>query len=334
MTEDERACGRRDVDHQHQQDGLLGREVEGLVGVDRRQRDDGLDAGLVQHGADQEALEVGQALEVPQRVPHLRPGAERRAAGLRLRAFAQQKQGRQARQQEQRRRDQHGNRDEGRRPLPVCLRPVDVGQARAERHQPAYIAERPAPARHPSQRTRPREFGQEGGDQVFAGTEEIVGQHQPHNGERQRARHGEIQQRGEPDATQRGQPQQHFLVGMGIGMGTDQRRGQHHQCVGNRQGERPDEGRPRRVAGHGGDEIGAEDGGDDDRGVARIGEVVHRPRPDLAPAHAGLQQACPEPSRRAGHQTVSSSACCCSAHMWAYTPFFASSSGCRPRSTM
>src|SRR6185436_18590309 len=39
------------------------------------------------------------------------------------------------------------------------------------------------------------------------------------------------------------------------------------------------------------DEIGAEDRGDDDRGVTRVREVVHAPRPGLADSHIGGQGA-------------------------------------------
>src|SRR6185503_19835456 len=48
---------------------------------------------------------------------------------------------------------------------------------------------------------------------------------------------------------------------------------------------------PRRVARDDRHEVGVEDRREDDGGIARIGEVVHRPREDLALGHAGVERA-------------------------------------------
>ncbi len=241
---------------------------------------------------------------------HLRPGPARGGGRLRCGALAQHQQCGQRGEQEDRSGDQHRRRHELCRALPPILRPADVSQARAERHEPADVAERPAPARHATERTWPGDLGQKGGDQVFAGAEKEIRHDQQRNGEHQRAGTGEPERRRGRDAAQRGDRQQLLLAGVRIGPGAHQRRGRQHRRVGRGQRERPGEGRPGRVARDHRNEIRAEHRRDDDRGVARVGEVVHRPGPQLVLLHAGLENA-------RGAHVVSASACCCSAHMWA-----------------
>ena len=223
-------------------------------------------------------------------MPHLAPGIARCVTGVRNGSLAQHQQGGQAGQHEDRSGDQHRHRDEVGGAVPLSLCPADPRQTGSQRNQPADIAECPAPSGDAAECAWPSQFGQEGRDQVLAGTEEVVGQHQRHDRQRQGTRRREIQRRGEADAAERGQPQQAFLARMGVGPGADQRRSQHHQPIGNRQGKGPGEGRPRRLGSDHADEIRTEHRGDDDRGVAGVGEVVHRPGPHFASLDAGSKQ--------------------------------------------
>ena len=63
----------------------------------------------------------------------------------------------------------------------------------------------------------------------------------------------------------------------------------HHDRVGDRQRRRPRERRPRRVARDHRDEVRVEDRREHDRRVARVGEVVHRPRRRPRASHAGVE---------------------------------------------
>ena len=77
-----------------------------------------------------------------------------------------------------------------------------------------------------------------------------------------------------------------------VGVRADQRAGDHDGGVRHRQRRRPRERRPRGVARDHRDEVGVEDRGDDDRRVAGVREVVHRPRHHLARAHAEGEEWC------------------------------------------
>ncbi|MCY1356145.1 hypothetical protein D9M69_425870 [compost metagenome] len=278
-----------DVDHEDQQQGVLGAEAHHLGGVDGRQGDHRGDAGLVAQGAGEKAQQVAVAAGLAQRPgqPHEgQPRALAGRAGLRHGAFAQEQEGRQAGDGEQRGGDQHAHRDELRRRLPLRLGMADVGQAGGQADQPAEIAERPAPAGHPPQRLAPRQFGKEGGDQVLAAAEAEVRQHHEQHRQRQAARPGQGQPGGAQHAADGGQQQQAFLAGVGVGVRAEQRRGENHQGVGQRQRAGPGQRAPARALRHHGDEVGVEHRGDHHSGVAGVGEVVHRPGPDFAACHS------------------------------------------------
>ena len=171
VAEAERADRRGDVHHQDQHDGLLRRELHRLLGVDRGERDDRGDARLVEQDAEQEAAQVAVLLRV-------RAGsAARRANGfsmlrLRHRAFPQEEEGGRRGEGEERRGDQH--RDRHRLAGRLALRGQDVGEADAERHQAAEVAEaQPQPETRPIA-LRVGELRQERGDQVLARAEEVV----------------------------------------------------------------------------------------------------------------------------------------------------------------
>ncbi|MNO84793.1 hypothetical protein D3C76_761450 [compost metagenome] len=275
-----------DVDHEDQQQGVLGAEAHGLVGIDGGQGDHRRDSRLIAQGAQQKAQQVAVAARLAQRARQARPGLAQAmalvGAQLRLRPFAQEQKGRQAGQGEQHGGDQHAHRDELRRLLPAPLRPGDIRQAGAEAEQATEIAQPPPPAGNPAERIAARQFGQEGGDQVLTGTEEEARQH--HEQHRQGERTGACQRQagGAQHAADGGQQQQALLAGAGIGVGPHQRRTEDHQQIGQGDGAGPGQGAPVRPAGHHGDEEGVEHGRGHHRGVAGVGEVVHGPGPDFA----------------------------------------------------
>ena len=112
----ERECAgrRRHVDHQDQDDGLLGGEFHRFLGVNCRQRDYRLYARLIKHDAKQEAPQVAIVLRVPERLQDPGPSFAKRAGGLRprLRALAQKQECRQARYGEQPGRNEHRDRQD------------------------------------------------------------------------------------------------------------------------------------------------------------------------------------------------------------------------------
>ena len=190
---------------------------------------------------------------------------------------------------EQRGRDQHGHRHEVGGAIAARLRPAHVGEAGAQADQSAHITEAPAPARDPSQGVLPRQFRQERGNQVLAAAVEKIGKHEQQDRQPQVARPGAGEGGGERHAADCGGEQQAFFRGVGIGIRAQQRRRQHDQRVGERQRQSPGQRCPGGVSRHHRDEIGVEDGGDDDGGVAGIGEIVHRPGPGFAEGDIGCE---------------------------------------------
>ncbi|MNZ69431.1 hypothetical protein D3C78_877290 [compost metagenome] len=290
MAERQGTEGSGDVDHEDQQQGVLGAEAHGLVGIDGGQGDHCRDPRLVAQGAQQEAQQVAIAARLAESVRQPRPGLSQRVvlvgAQLRLGPFAQEEEGRQAGQGEQHGGDQHAHRDELCRFLSPPLRPGDIGQAGAEAEQAADIAQSPAPTGNPAEGIAARQFGQEGGDQILASAEEIVRQHHEQYRQGERAGTGQRQAGGAQHAADGGQQQQALLAGAGIGVGTHQRRTEDYQQIGQGDGAGPGQGAPIRPAGHHGDEEGVEHSRRDHRGVAGVGEVVHGPGPDFAILHS------------------------------------------------
>ncbi len=201
---------------------------------------------------------------------------------LRHGAFLQEQEGGQAGNREQRGGDQHRHRHEIRSLLALSLRPGHISEAGAQAHQAADIAQAPSPSRHLAERATGRQFRQECRYQILAAAVKKIGKHDQRDGEPQAARPGKRKQRGKQHAADGGQHQQLFLGGIRIRISPDHRCGEHDRGIRDRQCSRPCEGRPRLVVRHHRDEIGIENRGDDYRGVAGVGEIVHRPCPDFA----------------------------------------------------
>ena len=149
-----------------------------LFGVDRRKGNHRLHPRLVEHDTNQKTAQVLVVCRVPQSVRQTRErrSNQRRACRQRLRrsAFAQDGEGRQARQREQGRGNEHGHGHELRRRLAGGLRPGHVSQAGAQRDQPADITQAPAPARYLAQVPAARQLRQECRDQIAPGAEKKV----------------------------------------------------------------------------------------------------------------------------------------------------------------
>ena len=270
LAESEGADAGREIHHQDEHDGLLRGELHRLLGIDRRQRDHGLHAGLIKQDADQETEQVAVTRCLPDRFPDSGQGIHIRSGRQHLRdgTLLEQNESGQGRDREKYRRDQHGNRHEMRRSLSLGLGMHHISKRKAQAEQTADVAQRPAPARHLAQRAAPGQFRQERGDQVFAGTEEKIGNDQQRDPEHKFARSDQRQRSSSGDATYGRHHQQAFLRRMRVGIGADQRRRQDNERVGNGQGRGPGEGRPYRAAGNDGDEIRIEHGGDHHRGIA------------------------------------------------------------------
>ena len=136
-----------------------------------------------------------------------------------------------------------------------------INKARAEGDQSADVTETPTPPRHAAQGVLAGKLRQERGDQVFATTEKKVREHDQREPERDVTAIRQRQRSGEQHAPYGGGREQPLLRGAGIGVGA-------------------------RDFGH---EIGIEDSGDDNSGIARVGEVVHRPRKNLDWTYAGSE---------------------------------------------
>ncbi len=264
-----------------QSDRVLCREAERLLRVDGREDDHRLDAGLVENDAYQKPRKVPIARCLARRLREPRKGCPShvlaRDGWHRAGAFPKNEKGRQARRGEGRGGDQHRDGYELLCLLAVALSPGDVSQAKPEGQQSSQVAEAPAPARHTSQRFAPRELGKERGDEVLAGAEAEVGDHEQRHRERQGPGPGDCEQGGGDHAAGRGESEQALFCRAQVGVGPEDGRGQQNASVGNRKRSRPGESRPRRVACDHGDEIGVEHGCDHHCGVTRVGEVVHRP---------------------------------------------------------
>ena len=119
----------------------------------------------------------------PQRLPQTCRGlpGHAGAARLRLRAFAQQQEGRHTRHAEYGRRDQHRDRDELPRLLPARSGPIDMEETDAKRKQSAEVAQAPSPSGKLALIVTGGEFGQESGGQILADAEEHAGQYLQHH---------------------------------------------------------------------------------------------------------------------------------------------------------
>jgi hypothetical protein len=178
--------------------------------------------------------------------------------------------------------DEQGDGDEIGFTQSTPLRPRHVGQAGAQSGQPAQIAQAPAPTGYPPQGMAAGQLREEGGDQDLPHAVAEVGQDEQAGGQQPVARPGPGQARREQHAADGGEGEQALLGGVGVGVGAHCGCRHHDQGIRHRKGCRPGKGRPWLIAGHHGNEIGVEDRGDDHRGVARVGEVVHGPGPYLA----------------------------------------------------
>ena len=185
--------------------------------------------------------------------------------------------------------DQHGPRDEVRRPQALGLGAVDVDEADPQGQQAPHIAQAPAQAGQATQGAAPGQLRQKPGDQILPGAEEEIAEDD--QGHRQPEVPGldQGQGRGADHAAQGGQPQQALLGGPEVRVGPQPRGGQDHQGVGHRQGQGPGQCGPGGVARHPGDEVGIEHGGDHHRRVTGVGEVVHGPGPGLDGFDAWVQ---------------------------------------------
>ena len=172
----------------------------------------------------------------------------------------------------------------------LALGPHHIGQTEPERQHAAEVAEAPAPARHAAQAVAARLFGQECGDQRFTVAVEQVGQHHRRDGPSHVAGTDPRQCERRDHATRGGEQQQAFLGCAQIGVGAERGHGQHDEQTRQRQCAGPGHRCPRCVAGDTAHEVGAEDCRQHHRGVARVGEVVHRPTEHLALAHAVVQR--------------------------------------------
>ena len=172
-----------------------------------------------------------------------------------------------------------------------------IRQAAGQRQHAAQIAETPAPAADLAHGFGPRQLGQEGRGQRLAIRVEGVGDDDEHHRQQHAAGTHQRHRCSGDDATRRGPDQQLFLRAMQVGPRAQAGHGEHDDGVGNGQRHRPRQRRPVGPARHAAHEVGRKHRRDDHGGVARVGEVVHRPAEQLAPLHAGVQHV----GREQGH---------------------------------
>src|SRR5688500_15258912 len=121
-----------------------------------------------------------------ERAAQPRPGTF--GLGLRHGALLEEEERRRRRDREERRGDEHRDRD-GLRGGHIRRRGAhDVRKTDSEGGQAAEIAERPAPARDASHGARVGELGEERRDQVLARAEEVIGQDEKAERERDLSR--------------------------------------------------------------------------------------------------------------------------------------------------
>jgi len=107
--------------------------------------------------------------------------------------------------------------------------------------------------------------------------------------ERQVAGPNERQERGAKHATRCRDREQLLFRRVRVCICANDRRRKDDACVADRQSQRPRERCPARARANDCDEVGIEHGRDDDGRIARVREVVHRPRPHLPRADTRLQ---------------------------------------------
>ena len=292
MAEGQGAAKGRDVQHKNQNHGLLWRKAHDLLGVNRRQGDGHRHTGLVGHGAHQQAAVIGEVARVAPSQPQLRPHrrtSRQRAGGHGRGAFAQPHKGHTSGQSINRRGDEHGHGHELCRALTTRLRRQNISQTHAQREHAAHIAQPPAPAAHTAHGLRLRQLGQKRRCDRFAISVERIGEHQQSQGPRHLAGRHAGQGRRAQHTGQGGHHQDPFFGGVPVGPRANERHGEQDPRIRSAQAQRPRQGGPGCATGHTAHKIRREHRGDDHRGVARIGEVVHGPSPDLASANTGLE---------------------------------------------
>src|SRR6185503_6207405 len=135
------------------------------------------------------------------------------------------------------------------------------------------------------------ELGQERGDEVLSAREKEVRHYDEHDCQHDRSRLCEVQSGGKQHAAGSGDEKQLLFRSVRVGPRADERRGEQHRKVRDRQGGCPRECGPRRLFRDRRDEICVEHRGDHHRGVTRVREVVHAPRPDFAQRNVRRERA-------------------------------------------
>ena len=226
------------------------------------------------------------------------------AGDLRHRPLTQQHEGRGRRQRVGGGGDQHRHRHERGRRLAARLGRQHIGQAQPQRQHAAEVAEAPAPAGHASHRFGSSQFGQEGGSQRLSVRIGDVGHDDGDDRPPQVTRPGTRQRSGAEHAHHGAAGQQALLDGTQIGIGAERGQGEHHDQARRGDRQRPRQRAPGRALRDDADEVRVEDRRQHDGGVARVGEVVHRPAEHLALAHAVVEQTLREQVHRPGLRAV------------------------------
>ena len=132
--------------------------------------------------------------------------------------------------------------------------------------------------------------GRKAAGQVLAEGEAHEGDHEEDEPEAHPARRDEPEQRRPGDAGDVGEEEEELLAPGVVGHGADDGREQQDEQVAEARCRAPEEV-PLARGRHQPGEVDAEGDGDDDRGVAAVGEVEHRPAHDLAHRGGGTTRA-------------------------------------------
>ena len=138
-------------------------------------------------------------------------------------------------------------------------------------------------------RRAPAPVREKGCDQILAVAEEIITERNDGHRQCNIARSRQGQQSSPQHTPQCSQREQAFFRAMQIGIGAEKGRRQQDGEIGHGQRRAPHEAGPSRLARHHRHKIRAVHRGNDDGGIAGVGEVVHRPRPYLALADTGIE---------------------------------------------
>ena len=245
-----------------------------------REGDHRIDAVLVEEIRAEEAAQVAVTENRPRRRDHLRGARPRRRHD---RHAATRRLG----QQDERGHREHGVERGRREKGPGVRLGPDERKRHEQRDDRPRVADGEAPAGEPAAIARRRQVGQVGIVVDEGALVAHVAEHTEHESPGQHARLDRRHEGRRRHRQRRESDEQGAAHPRPVGDAAEERRGDRDEGHGGRHHPSPPEVAVAVVVAHHGERVvRGVDGGEDDRGKRRVGEVVERPGDDGAPVHA------------------------------------------------